>query len=166
MKMNVFLTGNVQVGKSTAIKRFLEKENISPLGFTTHLDRSTGLLTIKIIGKDGDREIKAAAPIGGSRPVPDIEAFDRAGKMLTDMDTSDCDMLIMDELGFMERDAHVFTDAVPVMLDRGIRTVGVLRNKPDGPFWDMLHERDDTVIITVNEENRDDIPDIISRYIK
>ena len=28
MKMNVFLTGNVQVGKSTAIKRFLEKENI------------------------------------------------------------------------------------------------------------------------------------------
>ena len=82
MKMNVFLTGNVQAGKSTAIKRFLEKENISPLGFTTHLDRSTGLLTIKIIGKDGDREIKAAAPIGGSRPVPDIEAFDRAGKML------------------------------------------------------------------------------------
>ena len=166
MKMNVFLTGNVQAGKSTAIKRFLEKENISPLGFTTHLDRSTGLLTIKIIGKDGDREIKAAAPIGGSRPVPDIEAFDRAGKMLTDMDTSDCDMLIMDELGFMERDAHVFTDAVPAMLDRGIRTVGVLRNKPDGPFWDMLHERDDTVILTVDEENRDDIPDIISRYMK
>lgn len=164
--MNVFLTGNVQVGKSTTIKRFLEKENISPLGFTTHLDRSTGLLTIKIIGKDGDREIKAAAPIGGSRPVPDIEAFDRAGKMLTDMDTSDCDMLIMDELGFMERDAHVFTDAVPAMLDRGIRTVGVLRNKPDGPFWDMLHERDDTVILTVDEENRDDIPDIISRYMK
>ena len=63
MKMNVFLTGNVQVGKSTAIKRFLEKENISPLGFTTHLDRSTGLLTIKIIGKDGDLEIKAAAPM-------------------------------------------------------------------------------------------------------
>ena len=60
MKMNVFLTGNVQVGKSTAIKRFLEKENISPLGFTTHLDRSTGLLTIKIIGKDGDREIKSS----------------------------------------------------------------------------------------------------------
>ena len=86
--------------------------------------------------------------------------------MLTDMDTSDCDMLIMDELGFMERDAHVFTDAVPGMLDRGIRTVGVLRNKPDGPFWDMLHERDDTVIITVDEENRDDIPDIISRYMK
>lgn len=166
MKMNVFLTGNVQVGKSTAIKRFLEKENISSLGFTTHLDRSTGLLTIKIIGKDGDREIKAAAPIGGSRPVPDIEAFDRAGKMLTDMDTSDCDMLIMDELGFMERDAHVFTDAVPAMLDRGIRTVGVLRNKPDGPFWNMLHERDDTVILTVDEENRDDIPDIISRYMK
>ena len=164
--MNVFLTGNVQVGKSTVIKRFLEKENISPLGFTTHLDRSTGVLTIKIIGKDGDREIKAAAPIGGSRPVPDIEAFDRAGKMLTDMDTSDCDMLIMDELGFMERDAHVFTDAVPAMLDRGIRTVGVLRNKPDGPFWDMLHERDDTVILTVDEENRDDIPDIIARYMK
>lgn len=164
--MNVFLTGNVQVGKSTVIKRFLEKENISPLGFTTHLDRSTGVLTIKIIGKDGDREIKAAAPIGGSRPVPDIEAFDRAGKMLTDMDTSDCDMLIMDELGFMERDAHVFTDAVPAMLDRGIRTVGVLRKKPDGPFWDMLHERDDTVILTVDEENRDDIPDIISRYMK
>ena len=164
--MNVFLTGNVQVGKSTVIKRFLEKENISPLGFTTHLDRSTGVLTIKIIGKDGDREIKAAAPIGGSRPVPDIEAFDRAGKMLTDMDISDCDMLIMDELGFMERDAHVFTDAVPAMLDRGIRTVGVLRNKPDGPFWDMLHERDDTVILTVDEENRDDIPDIIARYMK
>lgn len=166
MKMNVFLTGDVQVGKSTAIKRFLEKENVRPLGFTTHLDRSTGILMMKVIGESGEQDVEVAAPGGLSRPVPDTGAFDRAGKMLTDIDTSGCDMLIMDELGFMEKDAPVFMAAVPAMLDRGIRTIGVLRNKPDGPFWDMLHERDDTVILTVDEENRDNIPDIIARYME
>ena len=163
--MNVFLTGNVQVGKSTAIKKFLEKKNIKPLGFTTHLDRKTGSLIMKLRGNSGDQTLEVAAPGGEHRPLPDIGAFDRAGKLLTDIDTSGCDMLIMDELGFMEKDAAVFMAAVPALLDRGVPTIGVLRNKPDGPFWSMLHERGDTVILTVDEENRDDIPDMIAGYM-
>lgn len=165
--MNVFLTGNIQVGKSTAIRKFLEKENIKPLGFKTVLDRHTGILTMKVMGNGSEYIFPvAAAQAAMCRPVPDIEAFDHGGRLLEKIDTSDCNMLIMDELGYMERDAEVFRAAVSELLDRGVRTVGVIRNKPDGPFWKMLHERDDTVIITVDEENRNDIPDMIAGYMK
>ncbi len=165
--MNVFLTGNIQIGKSTAIRRFLKNNDIKPLGFKTELNRDTGILMMKIISNDGEQAFQIAASNGAmQRPVPDIAAFDRAGELLTQMDTSECDMLIMDELGYMERNAAVFRAAVSELLDRGIKTVGVLRNKPEGPFWDMLHEREDTVILTVDEENRDEIPDTIERYMK
>ena len=165
--MNVFLTGNIQVGKSTAIRKFLKNNDIRPFGFMTELNRDTGILMMKIISNDGEKAFQVAASNGPmQRPVPDIDAFDRAGELLTGMDTSECDMLIMDELGYMERNATVFRAAVSELLDRGIKTVGVLRNKPEGPFWEMLHERRDTVILTVDEENRDDIPDIIAGYMK
>lgn len=163
--MNIFLTGNIQVGKSTAIKKFLKKEKIKPLGFTTHLDRNTGSLMMKVSGNDGEYDFQVAAPGKSHRPVPDTDAFDRAGRLLMYIDTKRCKLLIMDELGFLEKDASVFLAAVPALLDRGVNTIGVLRNKPDGPFWDMLHSRKDTVILTVDEENRNTIPDMISRYM-
>lgn len=162
--MNVFLTGNVQVGKSTAIKRFLENTGIKPLGFTTQLDRNTGSLFMNVMDNTGDILLEVARPGGVHRPIPDMDAFNKAGAILRGIDTSECRLLIMDELGFMEKDAELFMAAVPELLDRGIPTVGVLRYKEDGPFWRMLHEREDTVIVTVTEENRSDIPDIISRY--
>ena len=111
--MNIFLTGNVQVGKSTAIKKFLEKENIKPLGFTTHLDRDTGSLMMKVSVNDGEYDFQVAAPGKSHRPVPDTDAFDRAGRLLMDIDTQRCKLLIMDELGFLEKDASVFSPGAP-----------------------------------------------------
>ena len=164
--MNIFLTGNIQVGKSTAIRRFFEMEDIKPLGFTTHIDRQTGILTMKLIGNDISEEIELAEPGKEGRPVPDIDAFNKAGYMLKNMDLSGCNMLVMDELGFMEKDAAVFIATVEELLDKGIPALGVLRNKPEGPFWNMLHERADTVILTVDEKNRNMIPKMIAERFR
>lgn len=153
----------MQVGKSTAISRFIESGGYEPLGFRTKIDRDTGSLMMEVIGNNKtDRFEVASRGVGVNYPIPDIAAFDRAGELIRAADTSECGLFLMDELGFMERNAEVFKSAVEEVLDRGVKTVGVLRNRPDGPFWKMIHGRSDTVVITVTEENREDIPDIIT----
>lgn len=159
--MHVFLTGDVQVGKSTAIGRFLDERGLAPLGFRTLLDREAGILNITVISKNGNYSIEAAKIMKNGRPAVDIECFNEAGERLAALDTEGCSLLIMDELGFMERDAEVFKAAVKGLLDRGIPAVGVLRNRTDGPFWDYLHAREDVKILTVTEENRDSMPDML-----
>lgn len=165
--MNVFLTGNVQIGKSTAINRFIERSGYKPLGFRTKINRATGSLMMEVIGNNGiDAFEVASRGVEVNYPIPDISAFNCAGELMRAADTSNCELFLMDELGYMERNAEIFKSAVQEILDRGIKTVGVLRNRPDGPFWTMLHERSDTKIVTVTEENREEMPDIIANLLK
>lgn len=160
--MNVFLTGNVQVGKSTAISRFIERSGYKPLGFRTKIDRAAGSLMMEVIGSNKTERFEVASRgVEVDYPVPDIDAFNRAGELIRTLDTSECELFLMDELGYMERNAEVFKSAVEEVLDCGVKTVGVLRNRPDGPFWNMIHGRSDTVVITVTEENREEMPEII-----
>ncbi|MGN1350775.1 MAG: nucleoside-triphosphatase [Anaerovoracaceae bacterium] len=163
--MNVFLTGDVQVGKSTAIRRFLEENNISVCGFRTCLNRENYQLNMEIIGKQGSENLLVAErKTEGGPPVPDLAAFDEGGRLLGEMDLTGASMLLMDELGYMERNALEFRGAVAELLDSGIPVVGVLRNKPEGPFWEMIHEHPETVLLTVTRENRDEMPRIVASY--
>lgn len=161
----VFLTGDVQVGKSTAIRRFLEENGIAVRGFRTCLNRQNYHLNMEILGAENSEVFEVAArEAEGQRPVPDLEAFDRGGRLLRQLDLSGASMVLMDELGYMERNALEFRGAVSELLEGELPVIGVLRSKPDGPFWQMLHQREDTVVLTVTLENRDEMPQIIASY--
>lgn len=169
--MNVFLTGPIQIGKSTAIKRFLEKHAVPVSGFRTVLNRETKTLTMTIHPpvKTGLKEITtlrvASKNPEGGPPVPDLREFDRAGRLLGEMDLKGCPLFLMDELGYMERNAMEFRTSVEQILRSDTPVIGALRNKPDGPFWKLLHELEDTLILVVDEDNRDQIPQIIAEYL-
>ena len=153
--MLVFLTGPVQVGKSTAVERYLQGCGTVPGGFRTRWDREAGVLHLTVLAT-GEVFPVARQDAAGVRALP--EGFDRAGQRLLDLGPAAASLLLMDELGFLEQGAAVFCRAVEALWDGGVPVLGVLRDRPDNAFWPALARRSDAVILPVTEANRDGIP--------
>lgn len=158
---HVFLTGDVQVGKSTLIGRFVEQHpELSVGGFQTvskPLDeKQIGVYMIPAFSKKAACD--AASLVGirfpGASAMGDAAAFDRIGPAL--LDDSCCDLLIMDELGTMEKDARHFTAAVLAALGKETPILGVIKPKST-PICDEVRQCPHVRLLTVTRENRDDI---------
>lgn len=158
--MHVFLTGAVQVGKSTAIRRYLAGRPDTPGGFTTAWTPE-GALALRLLATG---ETFTAARRGTRGIAADPAAFDAAGQRLLELGAG-APLLLMDELGFLEKDAALFRRAVEALLDAGTPVLGVLRDRPDNVFRAGLEARRDTVILTVTEENREEIPSKIAALL-
>lgn len=137
MTEHVFLTGRKQVGKSTLIRKELErykKEN----------------------GEESAPSEENLLFICGSadRSRSD-ERFDRMGsRILEESMRNGAELLIMDELGPNEAGALVFQEAVLRALDGEIPILGVLQ-EADSPFLKKVADHPKVRVIRVTEENRD-----------
>lgn len=137
MTEHVFLTGRKQVGKSTLIRKELErykKEN----------------------GEESAPSEENLLFICGSadRSRSD-ERFDRMGsRILEESMRNGAELLIMDELGPNEAGALVFQEAVLRALDGEIPILGVLQ-EADSPFLKKVATHPKVRVIRVTEENRD-----------
>lgn len=137
MTEHVFLTGRKQVGKSTLIRKELErykKEN----------------------GEESAPSEENLLFICGSadRSRSD-ERFDRMGsRILEESMRNGAELLIMDELGPNEAGALVFQEAVLRALDGEIPILGVLQ-EADSPFLKKVAAHPKVRVIRVTEENRD-----------
>lgn len=155
MDMNVFLTGALQSGKSTAIDRYLARAGISPGGFRTRWDRPAGRLELYVLQGGGiDPLTIASATPQGVRPHPG--AFDQAARLL--LQAGPAPLLLMDELGFWESCSPRFQQAVFSLLDAPTPVLGVLRQHRDSPFWGPLSRRPDVQLVPLTLDNRDDLP--------
>ena len=163
--MHLFLTGYIQVGKSTALRRFLKDSGISADGFLTEFDSRGAVRRLYLKRFDtearrdyNDMRLVAEVGPGGMRPYP--EAFDTFGV--------DCiasagkrRVILMDELGLIEEDSPLFKEAVLRRLDGGIPVVGVVKMR-ESPFLDAVRAHPDVEAITVTLENRDGIPALLA----
>ncbi len=170
--MHIFLTGPKGVGKSTVIYKVLDllDQNIRqdqsspfiPGGFFTHS------------GLSGDRDVYIS-PAGlnkyytlsnkiasrdGPIPAAHIEVFETLGiKILEDSKKSE--LIIMDELGFLEDDAPNFKNAVCALLDKNIPILGTLR-QGEIAWLGPIKTHPEVELIEVNHYNRDDLPGLIT----
>ena len=159
--MNIFLTGGVQTGKSTAITRALAGKKLNIGGFKT-VSRTygeTGELGVFIVkASDEAPDCGSFNLVGvrgsGFKSFPDV--FDSEGCRILNADEK-YDLILMDELGMMEDDAACFREAVLRLLDGDTPVLGVI--KPTrGVLPDMVRSRDDCTVIELTAENRDSLP--------
>jgi len=157
--MNVILTGPLQVGKSTALARFLQSYPGTVAGFRTAFDTAdrTGdrALLLHPVPED-PRSAEPAAPVvwRGGAPAVSTETFDRCVPPLL---LQSADLLVMDELGKFERNAGEMRRAVEAAFAGGGHVLAVVRF--DAPDWmGALKDRSDVTVLTVSAENRDEIP--------
>lgn len=98
--MHIFLTGPLQSGKSTAIAHYLVGRPEAPGGFRTHWDRAGGRLTLELLETGETLSVATMEPHGVRA---DRAAFDAAGERLLSAPAGRRSLLLMDELGFLER---------------------------------------------------------------
>lgn len=155
---HILLTGEVQVGKSTALRKFLKKYGYTADGYRTYWkDRST--LYIAPFGRE--EGVCVVATEDGTRKVV-AEGFEYGASLIEGSGNEQ--LIVFDELGRFEQCSQRFMDAVFSKLNGEKTVLGVIK-KENNQFLDKIRENPNVVIVEVTESNRDEIPDEIRKYI-
>ena len=164
--MHIFLTGDVQVGKSTVINKVLDLLNVPYKGFKTYGAeyKKDGSSVVYISPAENLEDKTIVAYRGGAghtKMEVNKDAFEVKGvKILKDSLNSDCNLILMDEIGFMESHFEGFKDAIRDVLNSDKNILGVVRNK-DTDFLNEVRNHVSVKVVVVNMDNRDDLPETL-----
>ena len=166
-KKNIFLTGAPSSGKTTVIKKVIEKLDWPVNGFYTEEEKvdgkRIGFLMKTLDGKEGHlahQDVKSDFHIrryGVS--IENIEAI--AVPSITSVNNN---IIILDEIGKMECFSMVFKQAAVNALDASNIVIGTITLGGDA-FIREIKSREDMDINEVTTDNRDLLPDLILRKI-
>ena len=161
--MHVFLTGQIQVGKSTIIRKWLVAHpHLKVGGFLTvwNGDRREPDTSLHIVPADGtvrttrENMIKSFRWETNGRRVTDYpEVYDAVGPVILERSRG-CDVIIMDEIGPGENEALAFHRAVLNTLNGDVPVLGVVRALP-GVLTDAVRAHEMVRTVTVTVENRE-----------
>ena len=168
--MNLFLTGDIQIGKTTALRKALTDFHGVAAGFLTYAGpvKADGARDVYLkafgapdIYDSGHRVCERSSP-AGRKIFPEI--FETAGAMaLREALSQKPNLVVMDELGIFEENCEAFKEAVFACLSSAIPVLGVLK-KADSGFLNGIRRRPDVEVIEVTAENRDHIvPELSAR---
>ena len=158
--MHILLTGRVQVGKSTALNRYIKSRGISADGYRTYWHDPDTLFIAPYGASDPGRT--AAVTVNFKR-VPITETFDGYGASLV-RSCGKKQLIVFDELGRLETHSQLFTSAVLRKFDGSVPILGVIKPEHNA-FLDAIRAKPNVITIEVTEENRDFIPDEIGKCL-
>lgn len=169
--MYVFLQGERGIGKSTVISKTLEilanGQSIRLGGFYTwNGGRDDPNVYIKPAqcGETEAATIVAKWNKAGERMDSVAHAFEQEGvRLLSGLPGAD--LIIMDELGYLESNAPGFKQAVLDVLNSNIPVFGVLR-LGDVPWHVDIKSNPLVELYDVNEKNRDELPRELAERLK
>jgi nucleoside-triphosphatase len=160
-KMNIFLTGQIQIGKSTVLNKVLSlleyKKAAKFGGFSTfHISECRDVF----IAAFGEEKIiddaHKIATWQNNCMQPHDDVFNQLGKNIL-QNSKSADFIIMDELGYLEKNAESFKQEVFQCLQSNIPCIGILR-KANIAWHQPIYQDDNTKIIEVTSANRNGLP--------
>lgn len=169
-KYHIFLTGEKKVGKSTIIEKVVKEHNIPLVGFKTlpyyEGERFAGYI-MKEVGmtQNFSVENKISIVLENGKVFPIIETFEKIGVNIISKAMKKSKWILMDELGRFETKALNFRRTVLKCLDGDCHVIGVIQDT-ETDFLDEIRNRKDVILIKVTEENRNELPLKISRYMR
>ncbi len=155
---HIILRGARGVGKSTLIRRLLDAVPAKPGGFVTKKapPDADGVETIHIYPAGQPQIPTEENCVGACRAGHLLDrqtaVFDALGTAYLS-DTAGRNVLIMDELGFMETEAMVFQRAVLDALDGDVPVLAAVKNKAI-PFLEEVCSHPNALVLYITEENR------------
>ncbi len=172
MPNNILITGDKYVGKSTIIKRTLDKLNLKPGGFvvgrTGNLDQWLSFYLTDPLdyyyhwqGKSSSK-YKKKCQIFAKRDHPSQdweihpEVFDEKGVEFLETGRNFRDILVMDELGRFELKADKFQAKVFEILDSNKPVLAVIKDEHN-KFLDKIRDREDISMYRVKEKNHETV---------
>ena len=176
--MHLFLTGHIQVGKSTLIHHVLSRlPAVTVGGFRTISvrDLPDGSASVYIIGATENEPpvgeenrvgIRPAKPVPNQKgPLAFPERFDSYGCRLL-KHAEDNALILMDEIGKMERNAASFLNRVRALLDQDTPILGVVREEGSTPIQEFIRNHPKVRLVHVTEENRNLLKEDLFRMVR
>lgn len=159
MVNNIFLTGDIQVGKSTIINLIAKKLPINVGGFKTlPCYEQNQLSSFYMENINGQPQVGRPSLIAYCRNqewTAVTDTFNNFGVAILQRCLEEkTDIIVMDELGFFEREAYRFQELVQDCLDSEVTVLGVLK-KANIAFLNLVKERKDLILLTVTPDNRE-----------
>ena len=178
-RRHILICGKRQVGKTTLVNKVIETIERPIYGFRTKASVSdeNGVRHVymypagKSIALDDSENMTPENHIGdtsGKVLSVNTEVFDLMGVSLI-RSANKNGILVMDELGFMEKNAKGFCEAVLAALDSDIPILAVVKDTDKNcRFLEAVRKHPRTETLMINEENRDElfrcVRDIISTW--
>lgn len=167
--MRLLLTGSPGIGKTTVILNILKAlPGIQCAGFYTEERRERGQRRgFKIRTLDGKEGILASTSGRGpkvGRYKVHLAEFEELVLPRIDVDITQADLYVIDEIGRMELESTKFRTSVIQLLARPSNLLATVAKKGKG-FLDQVKERTDIELIEVTKENRDRLPEATAQKI-
>ena len=155
---HIFLTGEKQVGKSTIVSGVLSsvKLKYSGLRSISVFDKNNNRNVFIVPANKESKELAVLVGVCSNRHVTEKhpEVFDEVGCRLLAFDKN-TQLVVIDEIGNMERDAELYSDRILELLERtDIRILGVLQKMADSNLAETIRKHPNVRMIEVTEENR------------
>jgi nucleoside-triphosphatase THEP1 len=154
----LLITGRPGSGKTTLIKRVLEKLSQPAGGFYTEEIREHGMrVGFKIVTLDGRETVLAHVNFTGPERVSkyglDVRGLENIGVKAIHAALKARQLIVIDEIGPMEIRSAPFRDAVIEALDSESPVLATIFARPL-PFTEKLKRRHDVTLIELRPDNR------------
>jgi len=165
---NILLTGPPACGKTTAIRRLIERlADVHLAGFYTQELREHGQrVGFEAVGLSGQRAILAHVRTWFQHRVGKygVEPWRLEALVETEFRLQP-DAWIVDEIGRMELFCPAFVAAVPRLLDSLVPVVATVALKGQGLIA-AVKSRQDVRLIHVTNDNRDRLPEELAAWVR
>jgi nucleoside-triphosphatase len=165
----LLITGRPGSGKTTLIKRMVEKLPPPAGGFYTEEIREHGTrVGFKIVTLDGNEAVLAHVNFTGPERVSkyglDLRSLDNVGVKAIYAAVAARRLVVIDEIGPMEIRSAAFRDAVIEVLENDIPLLATIFARPL-PFTDKLRRRRDVTVMELRSDNRANLlPELLNKF--
>lgn len=158
---HIILTGEVGAGKSTVLERTLQLLDAHVEGIKTgaYEPREAKKKTLYMRAYGDEAMGCPFACMPGADKAYAARCFDSVGVQLLRRAGHRGELIVIDELGWLECDAAVYQQTLKEIFDGDVPVLAVLRQNKAG-WADWIRNRPDTKLLLVNSENRNSLPEL------
>lgn len=168
MHRHVFLTGEIGCGKSTALRSALNlMQGVHIQGLQTYYNEARGSdnkrLYLRAFGDTAQGTFLAELPGGDLSSIAAV--FNDAGSALLESAHAHAELIVIDEIGRLEREAFIYHEALRRCIEGDVPMLCAIR-KLKAPWADWIRNHPRVRLIEVTMENRDQIPQEIPNLLR
>jgi nucleoside-triphosphatase len=160
------LTGKPGIGKTTTIKKVIDRISVERCGgfYTEEIrvrDTRIGFRLVTLDGRTGVfAHIKSESPLRIGRYGVNLDCLESLGIVAIQEAIETKKIIIIDEIGLMEGLSDRFKKTVLEVFKSSSSFLGTIALKPH-PWLDMLKQQEGVVVYTLTPDNRDTMIDTL-----